>query len=105
MGNAIFINGMIKVFKMCSGVQRNISFLEIQPGSKGITEKKFLIQADGIKGRVAKERVRPEPRMCSEKVQESKNQKPCFVNGFVFIRRIGFFSMVISGCFSKKILL
>ncbi len=75
---------------MCPGVQRNISFLEVQPGSKGITGKKFLIQSDGIKGNAAKECVRLNQRMCSEKVLESMTQKPCIMNGFVFIRRIGF---------------
>lgn len=58
----------------------------MQPGSKGITGKKFLIQADGIKGRVAKEGVRVGQRMRSEKVLGSRNRKPCNVNGFVFIK-------------------
>ena len=34
-GSPIFINRIVKVFKMCPGVQRNISFLEVQSSPKG----------------------------------------------------------------------
>lgn len=89
-GSPIFINRIVKVFKMCPGVQRNISFLEVQSSPKGITGKKFLIQADGIKGRVAQESVRPNQRMCKEKVLKRRNEEPCVMNRFVFIRGIRF---------------
>lgn len=42
-GNPVFINGIVKVFKMYPGVQRNIGFLEVSASSKGITGKKFLV--------------------------------------------------------------
>ena len=89
-GNPVFINGIVKVFKMCPGVQRNIGFLEVPAITKGIPGKKFLVQADRIKGGVTKEGVRPDQRMCSEKVLKSRNQEPCVMDRFVLIRRIGF---------------
>lgn len=47
--NPVFIHRIVKVFKMCPGVQRNIGFLEVAASPKGITGKKFLVQADRIK--------------------------------------------------------
>lgn len=79
-GNPIFSDGIVKTFKMCPGVQRNISFLEMPTGSRGIIEKKFLIQADGIKS------------FASWTDLSSSGE-------------LNFLSMVISGCLSKKALL
>lgn len=89
-GNPILINRIVKVFKMCPGVQRNIGFLEVPARPKGITGKKFLVQADRIKGGITKEGVRPYQRMRSKKVLKGRNQEPCVMDGFVLIRRIGF---------------
>lgn len=90
---------------MCPGVQRNIGFLEVSARLKGITGKKFLVQADRIKGGVTKEGVKPYQRMGSEKVLESRDQEPCVMDGFVLIRKIGFFINGNFGMLLKKTLL
>lgn len=73
--------------------------------TEGITGKQVFIELYRVKGGITEESFRVDQRMCTEKILEGGDQKPCVVDRFVFIRRNGFFPNDDFWMFLEKVLI
>lgn len=73
--------------------------------AESITGKQELIEHYGVKGSVAEKSFRVNQRMGTEKILKRGYEKPCVMDGFIFIGRVRFFLNDDFGMVLEKVLI
>ena len=94
--DSIFIQCIIFTFRFCTGIERDECFRKMDAAAgriyaEGVTGKQAFIEHDRVKGSIPEESFRADQRVCPEIVLECGDEKPCVMDGFIFIRGAGLF--------------